>query len=225
MQPACRNGVWPSRVFQGWVNWVPMAVAVCRDLLLCIWCLPCQLGFCMHLIFSQYPKQPALPPWQWTFGWGCFSFPSLGSRGSQGLLLAFWLPTMPPCEVLLCTDSRILSQTFSVCLSCLWEKQHQEMRLLQGTTISLSLRLGNWYGQSLKVKWSQPKWPQAVVMVAVLCLQHLAARQLHGLGTHLLSSSSWRGDLLSFTACLCSTVLGRWNDGAEELIHSQGSQP
>lgn len=70
-----------------------------------------------------------------------------------------WVPwiSRAALEVLLCTDSRTLSQTFSVCLSCLWEKQHQEMRLLQGTTIFLSLSLGNWYGQSLKVKWSQPK--------------------------------------------------------------------
>lgn len=45
MQLACRSRVWPSRVFQGWVNQVPMAVAECRDLLFCIWCFPSQLGF------------------------------------------------------------------------------------------------------------------------------------------------------------------------------------
>lgn len=126
-----------------------------RNLLFCIWCLPCQLSFCRHLIFSQHPQQLVLPPWQWIFGGGCFPFP--GSWGSQGLLLGFWPPTVPPCEMLLCTSSRTLNQTFYVCLHCLWERQHPGMRPWKGTTISLSLRLGNWYGQSIQVKWSQPK--------------------------------------------------------------------
>lgn len=165
------------------------SVWVQRDLLFCIWCLPCHLGFCRHLIFSQHPQQLELPSWQWIFGWGCFSFPSPMSWGSQGLLLGFWLPTVPPCEMLLCTSSKTLSQTFSICLdSSLGEAA--SMRPWQGTTISRSLRLGNWYEQSLKVKWSQSKWPQAMLVVAVLCLQCLAARQLPDLGTHLLFSSS-----------------------------------
>lgn len=106
------------------------------------WCFP-----------SMHSSQHCLPD-NGPLGGGCFSFSSPGSLVSRGLL-AFWLPTVPPCEMLLCTGSRTPSQTFSVCLGCFWERQHQGMRPLQRTTISLSLRLGNWYEQSLEVKSAQ----------------------------------------------------------------------
>lgn len=89
--------VWPSSAFQDWVTQVPVAALGHGDPL---YCLPCQLGFCMGLLLPPAPKAASSASPIAALWCSMIFPPSPGSCVSPGLLWrAFWLPTTPPCEM------------------------------------------------------------------------------------------------------------------------------
>lgn len=128
MQPVCISVVWPRGVFSGlghpgprgsvW-TWGAPLLSICH--------LPCQPGFCMHLLLPPAPKAASSTSLRVDLWCRVLSLPSPGSCMPPGMLSAFWLPMMPPHEMSPCTDSRTPSWTFSICLGCLREQRHYGM--------------------------------------------------------------------------------------------------